>query len=202
MGCSSTKSNKDKLILFVIGHPGSGQKTQSNLLKSKIDDCEVIHVESLIRHQSQMKGNKKLDQINEDKLVPSDYLITLLSKILNNIEQKIIIIEGFPKNFENVNEWKNLIGKKWKIIALVYLKISEETMKEREKDKIEEMGKYFVENKHKRFMNETVPLLEKLKNEINFIEEDGEKEINEINQNILAQITKIINEKKYCHLVN
>ena len=51
-------------------------------------------------------------------------------------------------------------------------------------------------------MNETVPLLEKLKNEINFIEEDGEKEINEINQNILAQITKIINEKKYCHLVN
>lgn len=202
MGCNSSISNKDKLILFVIGHPGSGQKTQSNLLKTKIKDCEVIHVESLIRHQSQMKGNLKLDQINEDKLVPSDYLITLLSKILNKIQQKIIIIEGFPKNMENVNEWKNLIGKKWKIIALIYLKISEETMKEREKDKIEEMGRHFVENKHKRFMNETVPLLEKLKNEINFVEENGEKEIKVINQNILTQINKIINEKKYCYLEN
>jgi adenylate kinase family enzyme len=204
MGCNSSNTQKEKIILFVIGHPGSGQKTQSNLLKSRIENSEVIHVESLIRHQSQMKGNPKLDQINEDKLVPSDYLIKLLSKILEKIEQHIIIIEGFPKHLDNIIEWKNLIGKKWKIIAVIYLKISEETMKEREKEKIEEMGKYFVENKHKIFMKETVPLLEKLKNEdkINFIEEDGEKEIKEINENIMTQINKIIEEKKYCYLVN
>jgi adenylate kinase family enzyme len=204
MGCNSSNTHKEKTILFVIGHPGSGQKTQSNLLKSRIENSEVIHVESLIRHQSQKKGNLKLDQINEEKLVPSDYLIKLLSKILENIEQNIIIIEGFPKHLDNIIEWKNLIGKKWKIIAIIYLKISEETMKEREKEKIEEMGKFFVENKHKIFMKETVPLLEKIKNEnkINFIEEDGEKEIKEINENIMKRINKIIEEKKYCYLVN
>ena len=81
MGCSSSSST-EKHIIFLIGRPGSGQKTQSDLLCESSKYYGIIHIDSLIRQEMLRKSSVKLDQINEDKLVPSEDLVELLN---NNI---------------------------------------------------------------------------------------------------------------------
>ena len=113
MGCSSS-SSFEKEIIFLIGRPGSGQKTQSNLLNESSKRYGIIHIDSLIRQEMLRKSSVKLDQINEDKLVPSEDLVELLNNNISNMNKDHIILEGFPKCDPNINAWKKIIGKNFK----------------------------------------------------------------------------------------
>ena len=60
------------------------------------------------------KSSVCLDQINEDKLVPSKDLVELLN---NNISKlKYEYLEGFPKCEDNILEWKKIIVSNLKIL--------------------------------------------------------------------------------------
>ena len=147
MGCGSANSIDNKVVIFLIGKPGCGQKLQGKKVSENLGDCSHIHLEGLIRHEMLRKSSMKLDQINENKLVPSKDLVEVLYEKICHKNTNYILIDGFPKIEENITEWKKLIGKKFKILALIHLNISNETMYEREKEKIEEMGKNYLEKK-------------------------------------------------------
>ena len=200
MGCGSANSIENKVVIFLIGKPGCGQKLQGKKVSEKLGDCSHIHLEGLIRHEMLRKSSMKLDQINENKLVPSKDLVEVLYEKICNKNTNYILIDGFPKIEENITEWKKIIGKKFKILALIHLNISNETMNEREKEKIEEMGKNYLEKKYKRFMENTVKIIDKLKSQINYLEINGEQEQEIITKEIVDKLKKLIENNKYNEL--
>ena len=200
MGCGSANSIDNKVVIFLIGKPGCGQKLQGKKVSEKLGDCSHIHLEGLIRHEMLRKSSMKLDQINENKLVPSKDLVEVLYEKICNKNTNYILIDGFPKIEENITEWKKLIGKKFKILALIHLNISNEIMYEREKEKIEEMGKNYLEKKYKRFMENTVKIIDKLKSQINYFEINGEQDQEIITKEIIDKLKKLIENNKYNEL--
>ena len=200
MGCGSANSIDNKVVIFLIGKPGCGQKLQGKKVSENLGDCSHIHLEGLIRHEMLRKSSMKLDQINENKLVPSKDLVEVLYEKICHKNTNYILIDGFPKIEENITEWKKLIGKKFKILALIHLNISNEIMYEREKEKIEEMGKNYLEKKYKRFMENTVKIIDKLKSQINYIEINGEQDQEIITKEIIDKLKKLIENNKYNEL--
>ena len=73
-------------------------------------------------------------------------------------------------------------------------------MNEREKEKIEEMGKNYLEKKYKRFMENTVKIIDKLKSQINYLEINGEQEQEIITKEIVDKLKKLIENNKYNEL--
>ena len=200
MGCGSANSIDNKVVIFLIGKPGCGQKLQGKKVSEKLGDCSHIHLEGLIRHEMLRKSSMKLDQINENKLVPSKDLVEVLYEKICNKNTNYILIDGFPKIEENITEWKKIIGKKFKILALIHLNISNETMNEREKEKIEEMGKNYLEKKYKRFMENTVKIIDNLKSQINYFEINGEQDQEIITKEIVDKLKKLIENNNYNEL--
>jgi adenylate kinase len=200
MGCGSANSIDNKVVIFLIGKPGCGQKLQGKKVSENLGDCSHIHLEGLIRHEMLRKSSMKLDQINENKLVPSKDLVEVLYEKICNKNTNYILIDGFPKIEENITEWKKLIGKKFKILALIHLNISNETMYEREKEKIEEMGKNYLEKKYKRFMENTVKIIDNLKSQINYFEINGEQSQEIITKEIVDKLKKLIENNNYNEL--
>ena len=200
MGCSSS-SIKDKKIIFIIGKPGSGQKTQSIYLKNQIHNCDIIQVESLIRYEMLIKSSMKLDQINEDKLVSSEELVTILNDKIKYLPSEFIIIEAFPKSESNITEWKKIIGKHLIIHSLIYLKIdNDDKLFEREIDKINVMGDFYVHKRLKTFNEHTLPTINSLKDIINYIEIDGEKNEDEVKKEIWEKFNEINQKGKFNYL--
>jgi len=200
MGCNSS-SLKDKKVIFVIGKPGSGQKSQSINLKNQIHNCDLIQVESLIRYEMLIKSSMKLDQINEDKLVSSEDLVKILDDKIKYLPSEYIIIEAFPKNESNVLEWKKIIGNKLMIHSLIYLKIdNDEKLFERESDKIAAMGDYYVHKRLQTFNEHTLPTLNSLKNKINFIEVDVENNEEEVKKEIWKKFNDVSKKGKLTYL--
>ena len=73
-------------------------------------------------------------------------------------------------------------------------------MYEREKEKIEEMGKNYLEKKYKRFMENTVKIIDKLKSQINYFEINGEQDQEIITKEIIDKLKKLIENNKYNEL--
>ena len=201
MGCSSS-SIKDKKIIFIIGKPGSGQKTQSIYLKNQIHNCDIIQVESLIRYEMLIKSSMKLDQINEDKLVSSEDLVNILNDKIKYLPSEFIIIEAFPKSESNITEWKKIIGKNLMIHSLIYLKIdNDDKLFEREVDKITAMGDYYVHKRLNTFNQHTLPIINYLKDKINYIEIDAEKNEEDVKKEIWTKFNEINKKGKFNFLV-
>ena len=200
MGCGSANTTENKVVIFLIGKPGCGQKLQGKKVSENLGDCSHIHLENLIRHEMLRKSSMKLDQINENKLVPSKDLVETLYENIIHKKTNYILIDGFPKTEDNITEWKKIIGKKFKILGLIHLNISNETMNEREKEKIEEMGKSYLDKKFKRYMENTVKVIENLKNKINFLEINGEQELDVITKEIIDKLKNLIENNKYNEL--
>ena len=201
MGCDSS-STINKKIIFIIGKPGSGQKSQSIYLKNQIHNCDIIQVEALIRYEMLIKSSMKLDQINEDKLVSSEDLVNILNDKIKYLPSEFIIIEAFPKSESNITEWKKIIGKNLMIHSLIYLKIdNDDKLFEREVDKITAMGDYYVHKRLNTFNQHTLPIINYLKDKINYIEIDAEKNEEDVKTEIWTKFNEINKKGKFNFLV-
>jgi adenylate kinase family enzyme len=201
MGCDSS-STINKKIIFIIGKPGSGQKSQSIYLKNQIHNCDIIQVEALIRYEMLIKSSMKLDQINEDKLVSSEDLVNILNDKIKYLPSEFIIIEAFPKSESNITEWKKIIGKNLMIHSLIYLKIdNDDKLFEREVDKITAMCDYYVHKRLNTFNQHTLPIINYLKDKINYIEIDAEKNEEDVKKEIWTKFNEINKKGKFNFLV-
>ena len=145
----------------------------------------------------------KLDQINEDKLVPSNELVEILNEKIKYLPSEYIIVEAFPKNENNVQEWKNIIGKKILIHSLIYLKIDDkdnDKIFEREKDKIDSMGEFYVEKRLKTFNEHTLQIIQALRKDINVIDIHGEKNENDVSEEIWKKFKELNKIGVFHHL--
>ena len=104
------------IVIFVLGGTGAGKGTQCSYM---VDTFKWVHLSAgdLLREERK-KGSQKGELIEsylvEGKIVPSEITVGLLEDAMVNRgwEQGKFIIDGFPRNFENMNNWNALMKDK------------------------------------------------------------------------------------------
>lgn len=159
-------------IIFVLGAPGGGKNTQCDKVKAKYP---VYHFScgELLREAVNEK-NEEADYINtlmkEGIIVPARITCSLMKKTMqkNAGQYKTYLCDGFPRNKENLNVFRETFSNECDIISVLNIECPEEVAIQRimkRKETIERIDDN-AESVKKRFkiMNdETVPNLENFK---------------------------------------
>jgi UMP-CMP kinase len=95
--------------VFILGGPGSGKGTQSELLR---DRHNFVHLSAgdLLRTERKNKDSQDGALIEkcivEGKIVPSQITVKLLGNAMTKEkERNRFLIDGFPRNQENLQNW-------------------------------------------------------------------------------------------------
>jgi len=95
----SKLSLKNPLYLVIIGPSGGGKGTQAELLEKKYGLAHVSTGE-LLRKEVENKtelGKKALRYITKGIFVPTPLVLRVLEPVLNKIEKRGFVLEGFPR---------------------------------------------------------------------------------------------------------
>ena len=127
--------------------------------------------------------------ISEGKIVPAEITVGLMKeKMESEGKDKIHLIDGFPRNQDNINAWYKVFdgseGKKAKILCLLNLECSEKICEERLINRSLTSGrsddaKEVIKKRFLTYKNESVIVIEKmreLKNKVISINAEGKPE--------------------------
>jgi UMP-CMP kinase len=170
---SSADANKCRVI-FVLGGPGAGKGTQSELLLKNYP-CIHLSAGQLLREETTKADSPHGSLIEEclvkGQIVPVEISLALLQNAMRQSEgitSMVFLVDGFPRNFDNLDGWTRCM----KDVAVVWgafvfqcpLDVLEERILERAKgsgrsdDNLESLRKRF-----KTFEGDTVPVIETLR---------------------------------------
>lgn len=190
------ESEKYKII-FIIKNPCSSEESSIYKKLSEYFIYNYLSTGDIINelYLEKRTDNENYNDIKNGKLMASDEVVEILkNEILKMKDCKNLLIEGFPRNLDNLNQWKNIMSGITSLKKILYIKITKEEMQKRidEKNKIENFKNYqkYV-NQINNFNNEITALIEKCKNDNILIEVDGmQKKKEEIYQNFFRKFIK------------
>ena len=157
------------MVFFVLGGPGSGKGTQS-LKLAKEHGFVHLSAGDLLREEKN-SGSETASMINtyikEGKIVPGEVTVGLMKKAIerNGWDQKKYLIDGFPRNKENLDIWQRILGEEINVPFILFLEANEDAMIERILERAKTSGRDDdnMESLKKRFgvfNNETIPVVE------------------------------------------
>lgn len=164
--------NSKPKVLFVIGGPGSGKGTACDSL---VKNYKFQHLSTGDLCRAEIKKESELGKeiqsiVSSGKMVSSDIVVRLMRK---GIEDKgwnkhFFILDGFPRNFSNIESWNNIIKDEIDVIGALYLHCSDEVMKKRILKRGETSGRSddneeTLKTRIQVFFEETMPVIEHYK---------------------------------------
>ncbi|KAK0396002.1 hypothetical protein QR680_001526 [Steinernema hermaphroditum] len=123
----STRTMSTKLhdIVFVLGPPGSGKGTQCALIQ---ENFGFVHLSAgdLLREERQRAGSQFGEliegHIRNGTIVPVEITCKLLENaMLAAGDAKGFLIDGFPRNRDNLDGWEREMGAKVKLHFVLFL---------------------------------------------------------------------------------
>jgi UMP-CMP kinase len=120
-------------VLFVLGGPGAGKGTQCGKL---VAEYGFVHLSAgdLLREERAAGGEvAEMIQtfINEGKIVPVKVTVELIKKAMNKSGATKFLIDGFPRNYENLNGWTEVMGDSAIVDGVLQYDVAEETLTSR-----------------------------------------------------------------------
>ena len=186
--------------LVIFGPPGAGKGTQSKFIVKKFKMFQLSTGEFLRKEISEntILGKKISSVINSGELVSDIIVSDLIEKIISdNNYQNRIVFDGYPRNLNQAKNLDNLLKKyNQKIGIVLKLSVSLETIKKRilERRGLEKRSDDNEEIAIRRFETyekSTEPVIEYYK-KLNLLKVvDGERPIDQINDEISAIISAI-----------
>jgi len=157
------------LVIFVLGGPGCGKGTQCAKIKEKFQ-FEHLSTGDLLRDELKSKGEyapMMETLMKEGKLVPSEILIQIIKKTITNASyiNRKILLDGFPRNLENLTKWDEIIGDLFDVAFLLFFECSVEILEERILERAKTSGRSddnldSFKKRIKTYEEETKPVLQ------------------------------------------
>ena len=185
MGCGGSKEDESKIkIIFVIGGPGCKKGT---ICKKLEQEFGYIHMpirdilKSIVINKMGDNWEELLNDVKKGKSISSEKLLSYIKIVIINSQFKKILLDGFPRNIENLNEWNNTMSEISIVIGLIYFEVTEEIMKkkliemneeneeeeeeeeeekEKEEKKMKEDKEKLMDEKIQNFINHTKPIID------------------------------------------
>ena len=205
--------SKNNKIIFVLGGPGAGKGTQCEKLVNEFNNTIInINVGDLLRNIIKNEENKtiRLNNLRKDKIkeyikngeiIPPRITVKIIiNEIIKNIKNKdIIIIDGFPRNIENMRLFMKFLKNKSniQIKECIYFNTSNEILLERilNRAKTSERIDDNIESFNKRlsiFKNNTIPVINEFRKLRILKEINASRSINEIYNDFRKEILKFM----------
>jgi UMP-CMP kinase len=112
-------------VLFILGPPAVGKGTHCMLIAKKLN---LLHLSAgeLLRQEIYKKNstNKELIQncLEKGKIVPVEITCSLLRREMEkNGNYSAYLIDGFPRNFDNLYGWRREMVDKVKLVATILI---------------------------------------------------------------------------------
>ena len=185
-------------VVFVIGGPGSGKGTQCAKIKDefKYNHMSTGDVLRTVVKEKKAPGWQELEaDMKEGKLISSQKLISFVKVGIVASPNKKILLDGFPRNKENLDEWNKQMKDVADVVADVYFELADEVMKERLLGRNEGRADDNEETIAKRistFNEETKPVIEAYEKEGKVIKIDASKSVDDV----FAEVKQKFTEKK------
>lgn len=156
-------------VVFVLGAPGAGKGTQCSLISKEFD---FVHLSAgdLLREERQRPGSEYGEMIEEKirngQIVPVEVTCSLIHKAIKNSGKSRFLIDGFPRNKDNLEGWEREMSDKTKLLFVLFFECSRELCTERclgrgaagsgrSDDNLESLQKRF-----NTYLNDTMPIIE------------------------------------------
>ena len=212
MGCTNQKSiilsNGKKLyftnesekykVIFVIKNPCSHK--ESSIYKQICEEFNYNYLstgdilERICSEKSQKKEYENIiEKVKNGDLITSKEMVNILkNEIIKFDNYKYILIDGFPRNIENIIEWESIMNGIALVKKVLYIKITDEEIKKRLDDdyKLKQTINEKLEKQINIYNDNIISLTEKYKNENLLIEIDGMKKEEEIFKNLYQKFIK------------
>ncbi|XP_022087758.1 UMP-CMP kinase-like isoform X1 [Acanthaster planci] len=121
------------IVIFVLGAPGSGKGTQSaNIVK----EFGFVHLSAgdLLRAERNTGSDIStvIEQyIKDGKIVPVEITVGLLEKAMNASSVQKFLIDGFPRNEDNLSGWQKTMDDKTDVRFVLFFECSKDVCVER-----------------------------------------------------------------------
>ena len=179
------------IVLF--GPPGAGKGTQSQYLKQKLNSFQ-ISTGDLLRDEIKKKtdiGKAIIEDMNDGKFVSDEVVNKLIKNHVNDPQKRNkLIFDGYPRSLSQAKNLNFILKETNQIIDLIlFLNVDKETILKRlKKRKIIEKRSDdefdTILRRYDTYMETTRPVLNFYVNHPNFVEIDGNMEIDEITRKI------------------
>lgn len=123
-------------VVFVLGGPGTGKGTQSARIKDQFG-FQHLSAGDLLREERSREGSEHGELINncikEGKLVPQEITVKLVQNAMRRSGWAggKFLIDGFPRSFDNLAGWTEVMGDSVNILFCLFFSCSEAVMLER-----------------------------------------------------------------------
>ena len=180
-------------VVFVIGGPGSGKGTQCAKIKTEFNYNHLSTGDILrtVVKEQKAPGWQQLDSdMKEGKLIDSETLMKFIKFSIQGSTNKKILLDGFPRNKENLDCWNKNMGDVADVKGVLYFEVSDEEMKKRLLGRNEGRADDNEETIAKRlatFNNDTKPIIEFYEKQGNLIKIDASRTVDEIFDNVKTE---------------
>ncbi len=176
--------------IILIGIQGSGKSTQGNLLHDKlgIEYLSSGHIFRQMAKEKTILGRYMKETLNAGALVSDEKTIPIIEEYLAKPEySKGYILDGFPRTTKQAEDFSNGVDK------VVYLKVSDKEALWRLSGRVDEGVRedntlIAIRKRIQLFHDLTEPVIEFYRQKGNLIEVDGERDIDVIHADIMAQL--------------
>ena len=119
------------MIFLLLGAPGAGKGTQGDLIVKETDALKLSTGDSLRKH---IKDNTELGKVaagfvNAGNLVPDDLIIKIIKEELSKTNDRIVLLDGFPRNISQCSALDEIIGEE--ICGALHIHVEEEVLMDR-----------------------------------------------------------------------
>jgi UMP-CMP kinase len=121
-------------VVFVLGGPGAGKGTQCARL---VDEYKFVHLSAgdLLREERKRGGpHAELIErtIRNGQIVPVEVTVALLqSAMLSHPSVSKFLVDGFPRNWDNIEGWQRVVGNEAHVDAVLQYDVPDQIMTER-----------------------------------------------------------------------
>lgn len=130
---ASVEGRNRPKITFVLGGPGAGKGTQSERLADEFNLAHLSAGELLRKEQNSgsESGNLINAYLREGRIVPVEVSLRLLKREIVARAQERYIIDGFPRNEDNLRGWNLLMSDTCDVECVYYFTCNESELERR-----------------------------------------------------------------------
>ncbi|KAJ1431451.1 adenylate kinase-domain-containing protein [Ochromonadaceae sp. CCMP2298] len=201
MGSGSAAEEKPRVI-FVLGGPGAGKGTQCEMLAR---DFEVEHLSAgeLLRQErlQPSETGRLIDaHLREGSIVPVEISLNLLRKAMEAASCSRFLIDGFPRNHDNLQGWERLMSDVCSVDMTVFIDCNEGELQRRILNRGKTSGRNDDNEQTARkrlltFQQQTMPVIDLLGSSprhYNLVRIDGNLDVQQVNDSIKKELQKVM----------
>ena len=189
-------------VLFVLGGPAAGKGTQCIKLSNEYGMKHLSAGELLREEITTGSSNGQLiaSYLKEGKIVPVQITLDLLRDRIQGVECNRFLVDGFPRNFDNVQGWENCMSEVCDVEGVMFIDCPEAELERRLLSRGESSGRsddniVTARKRFATFKEATMPVVAYYESKNKLIRIGGDQSVEKVFTDMKAAVVPFIEKE-------